>query len=203
MYTFDHDIFLALNFDGGEVMDAVMRTLTSPVGWTPLFLVLLYMLWRRGGWQELLMFALVLGVACFLADTIASIGKHNGLIGSWFHPFDARLRPMWEPELQGMVHYLPTDEGLPPGGYNGTVSGHAANFISIAIVAAWFVRRRWMTVLLTLMVVVVCYTRIYLGYHYPVDLALGLVAGALASWFALWLFKRACGRYPNLRKSRV
>ena len=179
MYTFDHDLFLALNFDGGEVMDTLMKVLTSPAGWTPLFLAMFYLMWRRGSWREVLLFVAVLGVTCLLADAVAGIGKHNGWIGSWWQPFEPRLRPMWEPALEGQVHVVRE------GGLYGTVSGHAANFVSIACVGAWFIRRRWMTALLVAMVVVVCYTRIYLAYHYPMDLLWGTLTGCTLSFVAI------------------
>lgn len=183
MYTFDHDLFLALNFDGGEVMDSLMKVLTSPAGWTPLFLAMFYLMWRRGSWREVLLFVAVLGVTCLLADAVAGIGKHNGWIGSWWQPFEPRLRPMWEPALEGQVHVVRE------GGLYGTVSGHAANFVSIACVGAWFIRRRWMTALLVAMVVVVCYTRIYLAYHYPMDLLWGTLTGCTLSFVAIQTLK--------------
>lgn len=183
MYTFDHDLFLALNFDGGEVMDTLMKVLTSPAGWTPLFLVMFYLMWRRGSWREVLLFVAVLGLTCLLADAVAGIGKHNGWIGSWWQPFEPRLRPMWEPALEGQVHVVRE------GGLYGTVSGHAANFVSIACVGAWFIRRRWMTALLVAMVVVVCYTRIYLAYHYPMDLLWGTLTGCTLSFVAIQTLK--------------
>ena len=183
MYTFDHDLFLALNFDGGEVMDTLMKVLTSPAGWTPLFLAMFYLMWRRGSWCEVLLFVAVLGVTCILADAVAGIGKHNGWIGSWWQPFEPRLRPMWEPALEGQVHVVRE------GGLYGTVSGHAANFVSIACVGAWFIRRRWITALLVAMVVVVCYTRIYLAYHYPMDLLWGTLTGCTLSFVAIQTLK--------------
>lgn len=164
-------------------MDSAMKLFTSPIGWSPLFAVVLYYIWRQGGWRDILLFAVVLTACCGCADIVAGIGKHNGLIGSWFQPFEPRLRPMWEPALEGQVHIVRE------GGLYGTVSGHAANFLSIAIVAAYFVRRRWVTILLSLMVAVVCYTRIYMGYHYPMDILLGLLTGLVVSLSLIALFK--------------
>lgn len=195
MYTFDHELFLALNFDGGDAMDQVMKILTSPLGWTPLFVWFIYRLWQQGKWRKVLTFAGVLAVACLLSDMIAGIGKHNGLIGSWFHPFEPRLRPMWEPALEGEVHFVRE------GGQYGTVSGHAANFLSIAIISAWAIRERWATILAAVMVVVVCYTRIYLGYHYPVDLVLGLIVGSVASLSAISLYKLLLRHIPKMRQA--
>ena len=42
MYTFDHNLFLWLNFDGGAVMDALMLAASNPVAWTWLYLLLFY-----------------------------------------------------------------------------------------------------------------------------------------------------------------
>lgn len=166
-------------------MDTLMKVLTSPAGWTPLFLLMLYLMWRRGSWREVLLFVAVLGLTCLLADAIAGIGKHNGWIGSWWQPFEPRLRPMWEPALEGQVHFVRE------GGQYGTISGHAANFVSIACIGAWFVRRRWATALLVAMVLVVCYTRIYLGYHYPMDLLWGTLTGCTISFAMIQALKHS------------
>ena len=37
MYTFDHGLFMALNFDGGPLFDRVMLTVSGTAMWLPLY----------------------------------------------------------------------------------------------------------------------------------------------------------------------
>ena len=43
MYTFDHDLFSALNFDGGTAMDRVMLTVSGTAMWLPVAICMNFM----------------------------------------------------------------------------------------------------------------------------------------------------------------
>lgn len=170
-YTFDHNLFLWLNFDGGGFLDSLMLTASNPAAWSWLYLVVLYMVWRKGGWRELLLFIVTVGIALALADMIAGVFKHVGLLKNLWPAFPARLRPMHTPELQGMMHVITS------GGQYGTVSAHAATTVVIAVLASAFIRQRWMWCTMAAMTIIICYSRIYLAFHFPFDILLGLVTG--------------------------
>ena len=103
MYTFDHELFLALNFDGGPVVDRIMVLCSTPAAWAWLYILMLWLVWRRGGWRALLLFAAAAAAALGLADVVAGIFKHSGLLGGLWPSFPARLRPMHTPELEGLA----------------------------------------------------------------------------------------------------
>ena len=90
---------------------------------------------------------------------------------------------MYTPELEGLVHVVKE------GGRFGTVSGHAATMASIATLAIPTVNRRWFTWSMVAVVLLICYSRIYLAYHFPVDIALGVVTGLLSGGAVLLLFR--------------
>ena len=46
LYTFDHALFLALNFDGGPVMDRLMTIVSGTAMWLPLYALILWLVWR-------------------------------------------------------------------------------------------------------------------------------------------------------------
>ena len=52
LYTFDHALFLALNFDGGPVMDRLMILVSGTAMWLPLYALILWLVWRREGWRR-------------------------------------------------------------------------------------------------------------------------------------------------------
>jgi undecaprenyl-diphosphatase len=74
------------------------------------------------------------------------------------------------------------------GGKYGFASSHAANSFATATFVFLLLRRTrpWIVVLF-LWATFVCYTRIYLGVHYPGDLLVGGLIGALSGWLMLKL----------------
>lgn len=197
MYTFDHPLFLWLNFDGGALLDQIMLGVSTPAVWSWLYLLILYIVWRSYGWRGVLIFLVAAGGAVVLGDMIAGIFKHTGLLKNLWPSFPARLRPMYTPELEGLVSNI-----LRQGGQYGTVSGHAATMTAMAVLSIAAVRRGWFTWLMTAVVLLVCYSRIYLAYHFPIDIALGVVTG-LVSGAAMLLLYRWLMRRWVIRSQRV
>ena len=190
MYTFDYPLFLWLNFDGGAVMDRAMLLASTPAVWIWLYLLILYIVWRKNGWRGVVFFLVAASVAVVLGDMISGMFKHTGLLKNLWASFPARLRPMYTPELEGLVHVIKE------GGRYGTVSGHAATMTAITMLAISAVERRWFTWLMLSVLVVVCYSRIYLAYHFPVDIGLGMVTGLVAGAVGLipflWARRKWC-----------
>ena len=189
-YTFDYPLFLWLNFDGGAVMDKIMVGISTPVVWSWLYILILYMVYRNYGWRGVIFFLVCAAIAVGLGDMISGIFKHSGPLKHLWASFPARLRPMHTPELEGLVHVVKS------GGRFGTVSGHAATMTAMAVLAIPAVSRRWFAWLMTTVVLLICYSRIYLGYHFPIDISLGIVTGLLAGAAMLllfrWLIKKWC-----------
>ena len=192
MYTFDYPLFLLLNFDGGPVMDTLMKVISTPASWAWLYILILWLVWRKSGWRGALLFLVLVAAAVGLSDLIAGIFKHSGLLKNLWPSFPARLRPMYTPELEGQVHVVKQ------GGMYGTVSAHAATMVSMAVLAIGTIGRRWFTWLMVASVVVICYSRIYMAYHFPVDIAMGAMVGLVAGGSMLALY-RALER----RKKRI
>ena len=81
MYTFDHGLFMALNFDGGTALDRVMLTISGTAMWLPLYALILWLVWRRSGWRGMSVFLVLMLLALGLSDIVSGIFKHNGLLG--------------------------------------------------------------------------------------------------------------------------
>jgi undecaprenyl-diphosphatase len=190
MYTWDYPLFLWLNFDGGAVMDKAMLLASTPAVWAWLYVIILYIVWRKNGWRGIIIFLVAAALAVTLGDMISGIFKHTGVLKNLLPSFPARLRPMYTPELEGMVNNI-----LRQGGQYGTVSGHAATMVSMAVLAIPAVGRRWFTVLMTAVVLVICYSRIYLAYHFPIDIALGAVTGLVSGGVLMVMYKYAIHRW--------
>ena len=182
-YTFDHNLFLWMNFDGGEFFDSLMVAASNPLAWSWLYVIIFYLVWREAGWKGLAMFAVIAGLSLGLSDLIAGIFKHSGPLKNLWASFPARLRPMHTPELQDVVHFVTR------GGKYGTVSAHAATTVALAVTASAFVKRWWMTAAMVAMTLIICYSRIYLAYHFPFDIVLGLATGLCSVGLSLLLVR--------------
>lgn len=201
LYTFDHALFLALNFDGGPVMDRLMTIVSGTAMWLPLYALILWLVWRREGWRRTLLFAAAIVLAIVLADMAAGIFKHSGPLKGLWADFPPRWRPMFTPSLEGLEitpdslralrrAAMPHDWAVhvPPeavSGMYGTVSAHAATIVALAVLSCGAIRRKWFTALMVVCTLVICYSRIYLGKHFPMDIVWGTLVGLGLGYAAL------------------
>ena len=197
MYTFDHDLFSALNFDGGTAMDRVMLTVSGTAMWLPLYALILWLVWRHSGWRGMLIFTALMLAAIGLADMVSGIFKSNGVLGGLLLDFEPRPRPMFTPSLEGL-EITPDSlrvmrrEAVPR--HWAVHVPHAATIVALAVLACGAIRRRWFTGLMVVCSVVICYSRIYLGKHFPMDLVWGTLVGAALGYAALRAYRRLIRR---------
>ena len=151
MYTFDHGLFMALNFDGGPLFDRIMLTVSGTAMWLPLYALILWLVWRRSGWRGMSVFLVLMLLALGLSDIVSGIFKHNGLLGDLLPQLEPRPRPMFTPTLEGLEitpdslralrsAAVPHDWAVhvPPeavSGMYGTVSAHAATIVAVAVLS--------------------------------------------------------------------
>ncbi len=172
----DRKILLWLNGFHSPSIDSMMMLMTKTIFWLPLYLILAYLIFKRykiEGWFVLV----AAGISILLADQITS---------GFMKPFFARLRPSQEPGLEGLLHLV---NGYKGGRY-GFASSHAANTFAIAFLV-WCIFKdasRW-TGLIFLWAIVMSYTRIYLGVHYPSDILVGALVGILSGWLGFKFFQ--------------
>jgi undecaprenyl-diphosphatase len=150
----------------------VAKILSSPVfGWTLAAIALLTaVLLRSPHWFKVL---LLIGI---------SVGATDALCGHFFKPVLARLRPCYLKPVQVF-----SDTGC--GNPYGLPSNHAANASSVATILALTWGRRWgcPAVILALLV---GWSRIRLGVHFPGDVLLGFLVGLAISTITFLLANR-------------
>lgn len=173
----DVSLLLALNGDGGATLDFLMYYTSARLTWVPLYLLLLWGVWRKVGTKNLLWFLLFVVGVVLLADQSANLAKL----------YLPKLRPSHFEPLEGLIH---TDVYGYSGGLYGTISSHASNSFGVAVLVASVLRRRWVWFSLLFWAALVSYSRIYLGVHYPYDVALGMLVGVLWGWLLSKLYFR-------------
>jgi undecaprenyl-diphosphatase len=169
----DEQLFLFLNGDGGYWLDRFMWFSSGKFSWLPIYVVLLFLLYKKLGAKGLLWLIPVL-VLCITAN--------DQLASSVFKHWIQRLRPSHEPHLANFIHLVHGSNGeLYFGGKYGFYSSHAANNAGVLTLVLLLIRpvKNWVTAALVAWVLLIGYSRIYLGVHYPGDILMGFGMGTL------------------------
>ena len=181
LLSLDRQWLLAINGWNAPWADTLMWYISKSTTWLPLYALLVWLIvWqygveaarcchsRRFGVIQCLLIFAAFAVAVGGADYISS-----GIIKHWV----CRPRPTHEPALDGMLHIV---RGY-TGGMYGFVSSHAANTMACALLFSLIWRRKAATLSLMVWVAMNCYSRMYLGVHYPLDILGGLIVGSLVA----------------------
>ncbi len=177
LITQDSKLFLWLNGMHTPFFDQVMFLFSEKLIWIPLYLSIMYVIIRR--WKKEAFWIIpALALAIVFADQISS-----GLLKEWIQ----RPRPSNEKVLEGLVHIV----HYKGGGYS-FVSSHAANTIALALFTSLLFKHKFYTWLIFIWAAFNCYSRIYLGVHYPLDIIGGVIVGCFSALipYALLLFVR-------------
>ena len=184
----DTELLLAINGWHAPWADRLMWIISAKATWIPLYVLLIGLLvWRyrkpaKTGVKWLqkvpacVVMIVVIAMAVGVADFIAS-GILKELV--------ARPRPTRVPELEGVLHLVNDYRS----GQYGFVSSHAANTMACALLFSLIWRKKITTSLLMLWVAANCYSRMYLGVHYPLDILGGLMVGTLTALLGFALLR--------------
>ena len=185
--SFDKQLLLAVNGSDSLFLDRVARTLTNAATWIPLYLSLFFIVLKNN-----VEFRKVLCVLAAVGLCVLFAGSVDDLI---VKPLVARWRPTHDPEIGMLVDVV---DGYRGGNY-GFFSAHAANTFSIAILFCWIVRSQLLSTALIIWSLTNCWTRLYLGVHYPGDILVGLIWGGLVGTGVFFLYRRVT---RNMRNGR-
>lgn len=170
----DQQALLSLNWHGSDFADWSFWIISQRWIWLPLYLFVLYKIYQQVGLRNLLVFIGVSVIAITCID----------LICNFFKEFTPKFRPTHNPEIRSLVY---TSFGY-RGGYYGTVSAHSAIAFFIAAFTARVIHKPLFSWALYIWAVLVAYSRIYLGVHFPMDILFGLTLGIVCGIGAYRIF---------------
>ena len=178
----DHEVFIFLNNHHSEFWDPIMILISERFFWFPayfgLIIYLLHTFGRRG--------IAKLGMA------LLSVGAADFISSRFFKPGFARLRPCHDPSLSEFINIV---SGC--GGKFGFISSHAATTFALATFMYLVLppSYRWFKLGLFVWAIVISYSRIYLGVHFPGDILAGALLGTSLGWIFEKLYYFVLSRY--------
>jgi len=170
----DTSLFLLINGAHSSFWDQVMWFVSARLTWLPLYLLIAFLIIRKFRHKSIIILLLIVPLLILISDQLS---VH--LFKNVFH----RLRPCHDPDIQNLVHLVRNH----CGGRYGFVSSHASNSVGLAVLSILLLRNRIFLWAILAWALLVSYSRIYLGVHFPGDVLaggmFGFLAGALA-WYA-------------------
>lgn len=189
----DQSLFFFLNELHSEFWDKAMFLFSSRELWIPFYLLLVYLIIKTFKRNSIYILILI-GLSIALSDQVSVLVKN----------LVERLRPSNDPAISNLVHLVKDYRG----GAFGFFSSHASNTFTVAVISSLLFKNRMFTFLIFTWAIMVSYTRIYLGLHYPGDILTGWLWGTLVGYGFYKLMVLLQQRYfksnfPEIRKKAI
>lgn len=171
----DHKVFIFLNGLGSETFDGLWLIITKQLYWSPLFLLIFYLLQKKMGWKKFGYYILFTAVLILISDQTANLFKNSF----------QRLRPCNLEELKDIIRVVKTSSSF------SFYSGHATNSMASTVFAFMILKQYYKhSYLLFLFPLIFAFSRIYLGLHFPSDILTGYLFGATFGFICYKLYQK-------------
>lgn len=177
----DKELLIFLNGLGSPTYDGLWLIITNQLSWTPVFLLVFYLLQKKLGWKKFGYYILFTALLVLVCDQTANLFKHT---------FE-RLRPCNDDEINGIIRIVKSSPSF------SFFSGHATNSMATAFFSFNILRKHYKhSYLLFLFPLIFAYSRIYLGLHFPGDVLTGYAFGATFGFICYKLYQKYILKTP-------
>ena len=184
----DQSLLLYLNGLHNTFWDYFMSAFTGKAIWVPMYASILYVLLKNFNWKITLCCLIAIALTITFADQVCA---------TLIRPIVERPRPSNPASpIADLVHIV---NGRRGGGF-GFPSCHASNSFGLAFLLVFLFRKRWLSLFICAWAALNCYTRIYLGLHYPGDLLVGMLVGLCGAMLMYYILQKVTKE--NFRKAR-
>jgi len=182
---YDKEFFLFLNNLGTAQWDGFWLFMTNKWSSIPLYILLAFLTYRAFGLKRLLISLVAIALLILATDQLANFFKYGV----------QRLRPCHDPSLNGLMRLVKGS----CGGKFGYFSAHAANSFAVAFFFVSLFRTKYKSfrVVLIVWALVVAYSRIYIGVHFPMDVLTGILIGTFLGGVFFHLFLKFVAKFAR------
>lgn len=171
----DKELLVFLNGLGSTTFDGLWLFLTNQLNWTPFFLVMFFLLYKKIGGKNMLIVIFFIALLILICDQTANLFKNT----------IQRLRPCNDSEIKNIIRIVKTSSSF------SYFSGHAINSMACMTFVFLIMRKYYIyAFLLFLFPLVFAYSRIYLGLHFPLDILTGYFFGIIFGIIFFKLYQR-------------
>ncbi len=176
----DQSIFDFINQGlANPFFDAILPVYREKTTWIPLYLIMVFLLWRAYGVKRTLWLLALIALTLTIADQLAA---------SLLKPWIGRLRPCAEPSVADHARIL-----VSCGGKYSFPSNHATNHFALAMVLSltWLKSKSsgWRLAIF-LWAATISVAQVYVGKHYPGDILAGAVLGSGIAYLTVLAYRQ-------------
>jgi len=175
--SIDQKLFLIFNSWHADWLNPIMVLFSGQLIWLPFLILVFGIAFKKLERRSFFLFMLFLVLALIASDVTSSYILKNIV---------QRLRPCKIPELKSLIFSF----GQKCGGRFGFVSSHAANSICVLMFSTIALKIKSRAFhCLWLLPLLVSFSRIYLGVHYPGDILGGIFVGLMWGSLMAMIFR--------------
>lgn len=178
----DREIFLFLNNLGNPTWDDFWNFVTNKFASIPFYALLVFFMYKALGLKRTLLTLLLVAGLITITDQLSNFFKH----------FFERPRPCRQEGVMEYARFV----AVRCGRY-GYFSAHAASSAALTIFLGLILKNYWKHIFYVLIfwALLVSYSRIYIGVHYPGDVLTGWILGILIGYLFFLLHKYLLKKY--------
>ncbi|MGB7843528.1 MAG: phosphatase PAP2 family protein [Salinimicrobium sp.] len=184
----DQELFLFLNNLGSTPWDPFWNFVTNKLSSIPFYALLLFLMFKSLGPKKAFLTLLFVAALIASTDQLANLFKHG----------IERPRPCRQEGVMEMARFVAVRCGS-----FGYFSAHAASSAAVLVFIGSILRKFWKGIVPVLVIwaLLVSYSRIYVGVHYPGDILTGWFFGIVLAilYYKLykWVFKKYFPSTPS------